>query len=51
MTLSRDSRFLYVKNTLLGTVTGFRVDGEGSLIQIDQEEDDSLVGSIGLAGL
>ncbi|MDQ3106586.1 MAG: lactonase family protein [Actinomycetota bacterium] len=51
MTLSRDSRFLYVKNTLMSTVTGFRVEDDGSLTKINALKDDSVTGSIGLAGL
>ena len=50
VTLSRDSRYLYVKNSLLGTVTSFRVGDDGSLVQIDQDRDTSLSGSIGIAG-
>ena len=52
VTLSRDSRFLYVKNSLLGTVTSFRIEDDGVLVQVDQDRDSSLgFGSIGLAGI
>jgi len=51
VTLSDNSQYLYVKNSLLGTVTTFEVEKDGGLVQIDQDEDDSIVGSsIGLAG-
>lgn len=50
LTLSGDSRYLYAKNSLLGTVTAFRIEDDGALTQIDQERDDSVFGSIGLAG-
>ena len=52
VTLSKDSRFLYVKNSLLGTVTSFRIEDDGALVQIDQDRDSSIgAGSIGLAGI
>jgi 6-phosphogluconolactonase (cycloisomerase 2 family) len=48
--LSGDSRYLYVKNTLQGTVTTFRIERDGALTRLDTNRDDSLVGgSIGLA--
>jgi len=50
LTLSGDSKYLYAKNSFLGTVTAFRVEKDGALTQIDQERDDSVFGSIGLAG-
>lgn len=50
-TLSRDSRFLYVKNSLEGTVTTFRVLDDGALEEIDSDSDGGLLGSIGLAGV
>lgn len=50
LTLSGNSKFLYAKNSIEGTVTAFRVEDDGALTQIDQERDDSLFGSIGLAG-
>ena len=51
VTLSGDSRYLYVKNSLLGTVTTFRIEDDGALTQIDQDPDASGGGgSIGIAG-
>lgn len=51
VTLSGNSHYLYVKNTLLGTVTSFVIEADGALTQIDQDRDDSTgPGSIGLAG-
>ena len=51
VTLSGDSRYLYVKNTLAGTVTSFEIEGDGALVQIDQDRDTSTAGSsIGIAG-
>ena len=50
LTLSGNSKYLYAKNSLLGTVTAFRIEDDGALTQIDQERDDSFFGSIGLAG-
>ncbi len=50
VTLSRDSKYLYVKNSLEGTVTSFRVVDDGSLVQIDEDRDTSVTGSIGIAG-
>jgi len=48
--LSGDSRYLYVKNTLQGTVTTFRIERDGALTQLDSDRDDSPgLGSIGLA--
>ena len=51
LTLSGNSRYLYAKNSLLGTVTSFRVEENGGLTQIDSDRDTSTTGSIGLAGL
>lgn len=52
VTLSKDSRYLYVKNSLLGTITSFRIEDDGALVQIDQDRDSSMGGgSIGLAGI
>jgi len=50
VTLSRDSKYLYVKNSLEGTVTSFRVEDDGALVQIDEDRDTSVTGSIGIAG-
>jgi 6-phosphogluconolactonase (cycloisomerase 2 family) len=50
VTTSANSRYLYVKNTLEGTVTSFRVTRRGRLVQIDEDRDASVSGSIGLAG-
>jgi len=51
VTLSDNSRYLYVKNTLEGTVTTFRIEKDGGLVQIDEDRDSSLGGgSIGIAG-
>lgn len=48
--LSGDSRYLYVKNTFLGTVTTFRIERDGALTQLDVDRDDSPGGgSVGLA--
>ena len=50
VTMSANSRFLHVKNSLQGTVTTFRVD-EGTLTKIDSDRDASNgAGSIGIAG-
>ena len=46
--LSADSLYLYVKNTVLGNVTAFRIESDGALTRIDVEDDDSVTGSIGL---
>ncbi len=48
--LSADSRFLYVKNSIEGTVSGFRIERDGSLTPINSLSDNGLFGSIGLAG-
>jgi 6-phosphogluconolactonase (cycloisomerase 2 family) len=51
LTLSDDSRYLYAKNSLRGSVTAYRVvDRTGELVQVDEEQDGGLGGSIGLAG-
>ena len=51
VTLSDNSEYLYVKNTLEGTVTTFRIEKDGGLVQIDEDRDSSLGGgSIGIAG-
>jgi len=50
VTLSRDSKYFYVKNSLEGTVTSFRVEDDGALVQIDEDRDTSVTGSIGIAG-
>lgn len=50
-TLSRDSRFLYVKNSLQGTVTSFAVQSDGTLVELDVDKDGGVIGSIGLAGV
>ena len=50
MTLSLDSKYLYVKNSVLGTVTSFPVEDDGALVQIDEDRDTSVTGSIGIAG-
>jgi 6-phosphogluconolactonase (cycloisomerase 2 family) len=48
--LSGDSRYLYVKNTVRGTVATFAIDGNGALTAVDEDRDASLGGgSIGLA--
>ena len=51
VTLSGDSRYLYVKNTPRGTITSFRIGDDGTLAPIDEDRDASLTGgSIGIAG-
>ena len=50
LTLSNDSRFLYAKNSLRGSVTAYRVEDAGDLVEIDEVQDGWLIGSIGLAG-
>ena len=51
VTLSGNSRYLYVKNSLQGTVTTFQIEDDGALAQIDQDRDASMGGgSIGIAG-
>ncbi len=51
VTLSGNSKYLYVKNSLQGTVTTFRIEDDGALVQIDQDRDASMGGgSIGIAG-
>lgn len=48
--LSGNSRYLYVKNTLQGTVTTFEIERDGALTWLDSDRDDSPGGgSIGLA--
>ena len=39
-----------VKNSVLGTVTSFPVEDDGTLVQIDEDRDTSVTGSIGIAG-
>jgi 6-phosphogluconolactonase (cycloisomerase 2 family) len=50
LTLSNDSRYLYAKNTVRGTVTAYRVEDSGDLVEIQEVQDGGLAGSIGLAG-
>jgi 6-phosphogluconolactonase len=50
LTLSNDSRFLYAKNSLRGTVTAYRVEDDGDLVEIQEVQDGGLLGSIGIAG-
>ena len=50
LTLSGDSMYLYAKNSVEGSVTAFRVERDGELTEIDEEQDGGLFGSIGLAG-
>ncbi len=48
--LSGNSRYLYVKNSLQGTVTTFEIERDGALTWLDSDRDDSAGGgSIGLA--
>lgn len=48
--LSGNSHYLYVKNTLQGTVTTFEIERDGALTQPDSDRDNSPGGgSIGLA--
>lgn len=48
--LSADSRFLEVKNTILGTVTTYRIESDGGLTKVDTDRDASLLlSSIGIA--
>lgn len=49
LTLSDDSRYLYAKNSLRGTVTAYRVEDSGDLVEIQEVQDGGLGGSIGLA--
>ena len=49
LTLSNDSRFLYAKNSLRGSVTAYRVEDSGDLVEIQEVQDGGLAGSIGLA--
>jgi 6-phosphogluconolactonase (cycloisomerase 2 family) len=49
LTLSNDSRFLYAKNSLRGTVTAYRVEDDWDLAEIQEVQDGGLLGSIGLA--
>jgi len=37
MATSDNRRYLYVRNALLGTSLAFRINADGSLIQIDEE--------------
>jgi 6-phosphogluconolactonase (cycloisomerase 2 family) len=48
--LSGDSRYLYVKNSIQGTVTTFRIEDDGALTRRDSDADGQGFGSIGLAG-
>jgi hypothetical protein len=50
LTLSNDSRFLYAKNSLRGSVTAYRIEDSGDLVEIDEAQDGGLIGSIGIAG-
>ena len=50
LTLSNDGRFLYAKNSLRGSVTAYRVEDSGDLVEIQEVQDGGLAGSIGLAG-
>ena len=36
-TLSQDSRYLYVRNTIEGTITAFEVGNDGSLTEIETQ--------------
>lgn len=48
--LSGNSRYLYVKNTIQGTLTTFQIEQDGALTELDVDRDDSLgLGSIGRA--
>ena len=49
LTLSNDSRFLYAKNSLRGSVTAYRVQDAGGLVELQDVQDGGLGGSIGLA--
>jgi 6-phosphogluconolactonase (cycloisomerase 2 family) len=48
--LSGDSRYLYVKNSIQGTVTTFQIEKDGALTRLDSDADGQGFGSIGLAG-
>jgi 6-phosphogluconolactonase len=48
--LSGDSRYLYVKNSVQGSVTSFFIGNDGSLTELDDDLDGAGFGSIGLAG-
>jgi 6-phosphogluconolactonase (cycloisomerase 2 family) len=50
LTLSNDSRYLYAKNSLRGSVTAYRVEDDGDLVELQEVQDGGVVGSIGLAG-
>jgi 6-phosphogluconolactonase (cycloisomerase 2 family) len=47
--LSGNSRYLYVKNSVQGTVTAFRIENDGALTRLDVDADGQGFGSIGLA--
>ncbi len=49
LALSNDSRYLYAKNSLRGSVTAYRVENSGDLTEIQDVQDGGLGGSIGLA--
>ena len=49
--LSGNSQYLYVKNSLQGTVTTFSIEADGALVRIDSDSDGGAPGSIGIAGL
>lgn len=49
VTTSANSRYLYVKSSLEGTVTSLRITRDGSLVEIDEDRDASVSGSIGIA--
>ncbi len=50
LALSRNSRYLYAKNSLEASVTVFRIESDGDLTRIQAVEDGAgAPGSIGLA--
>lgn len=49
LALSGDSRYLYALNSLLGTITAFRVGSDGALTKVDTAPTGGLLGVIGLS--
>ncbi len=49
--LSQNSRYLYVLNSLAGTITGFRVGHDGSLTRMETVDAGGALGQVGIAAI
>ena len=49
--LSQNSRYLYVLNSLEGTITGFRVGTDGSLTRMQTVDAGGALGQVGIAAI